>query len=85
MPGQKLQQYAITPWEGDNISLKAELIRVVKNWPVLAASKGTNFPASPIYFSVEEEEECLRIEAEQKHINVQMEKILTRIGANTDG
>jgi hypothetical protein len=85
MPKQKLQQYASTPWEGDNISLKAELIRAVKNWSVLTANKDDNIPACPIYFSDEEVEQCLRIEAEQSHIDVQMEKIRDRIGVNTDG
>ncbi|KAH7346883.1 phosphotransferase enzyme family protein [Rhexocercosporidium sp. MPI-PUGE-AT-0058] len=85
MPKQKLQQYASTPWDGDNISLKAELIRAVKNWPVLTASKSGNVPVCPIYFSDEEVEQCLRIEAEQNDIDVQMEKIRDRIGIGTDG
>ena len=85
MPKQKLQQYASTPWEGDNITLKAELIRAVKNWPALTASKDGNIPACPIQFSDEEAEQCLRLEAEQNHIDLQMEKIRDRIGISTDG
>jgi hypothetical protein len=63
---QKLQQYASAPWEGDNITLKAELIRAVKNWPALTAGKDGNVAAYPIHFSNEEAEQRLRIEAEQK-------------------
>ncbi|CZT02790.1 uncharacterized protein RCO7_05938 [Rhynchosporium graminicola] len=85
MPKQKLQQYAGTPWEGDNITLKAELIRAVKNWPELTASKGGEAPACPIHFSDEEVEQCLRIEAEQNHIDVQMERIRDRLAVSTDG
>ncbi|KAG4438959.1 hypothetical protein IFR05_005585 [Cadophora sp. M221] len=85
MPKQKLQQYASAPWEGDNVSLKAELIRAFKNWPILTARKSGNVPACPIYFSGEEVEHCLRIEAEQNHTDVQMEKIRDRIGVGTDG
>ena len=85
MPKQKLQQYASTPWEGDNITLKAELIRAVKNWPALTAGKDGNVPACPIHFLDEEAEQCLRIEAEQNHIDLQMEKIRDRIGISTDG
>ena len=33
----------------------------------------------------EEAEQCLRIEAEQNHIDLQMEKIRDRIGISTDG
>ncbi|CZT05320.1 uncharacterized protein RAG0_11472 [Rhynchosporium agropyri] len=85
MPKQKLQQYAGTPWEGDNITLKAELIRAVKNWPELTASKGGEAPACPIHFSDEEVEQCLRIEAEQNHVDVQMERIRDRLAVSTDG
>jgi len=85
MPKQKLQHYASTPWEGDNITLKAELIRAVRNWPELTAGKDGNVPACPIHFSDEEAGECLRIEAEQNHIDLQMEKIRDRIGISTDG
>jgi len=70
LPKQKLQQYASTPWEGDNITLKAELIRAIKNWPVLTKSKGGNVPTCPIHFSDEEAEQCLRIEVEQNHIDI---------------
>jgi len=72
MSKQKLQQYASTPWEGDNITLKAELIRAVKNWPALTTGQDGNVPACPIQFSDEEVEQCLRIEAEQNHIDLQM-------------
>ncbi|TVY91372.1 Altered inheritance of mitochondria protein, mitochondrial [Lachnellula willkommii] len=85
MPKQKLQQYASAPWEGDNITLKAELIRAVQNWSVLTANKGNSPPACPIDFSDEEVEKCLSLEAEQYHIDVQMEKVCDRIGVSADG
>ncbi|KAF4624812.1 hypothetical protein G7Y89_g13356 [Cudoniella acicularis] len=85
MPKQKLQQYASAPWEGDNITLKAELVRAVQNWPTLTKGKDGKVPVCPIYFSGEEIEECLRIEAEENFIDVQMEKIRDRIGVSTDG
>jgi hypothetical protein len=85
LPKQKLQQYASIPWEGDNISLKAQLIRAVKNWPVLTAREDGSVPACPIQFSDEEIEECLRMEEEKNHIDMNMEKIRDRIGLNSDG
>ena len=85
MAKQKLQQYASAPWEGDNITLKAELIRAIQNWSVLTASKDSITPACPIDFTDEEVAECLSMEAEQYHIDVQMEKVRDRIGVSTDG
>jgi hypothetical protein len=74
MPKQGLQRYASTTWEGDNITLKAELIHAVKNWPALTAGKDGNVPACLIHFSDEEVGECLSIEAEQNQIDLQMEE-----------
>lgn len=39
----------------------------------------------PITFSDTEVEECLRLEAEQNHLDIQMEKIRVRIGNGSDG
>ena len=85
MAKQKLQHFASAPWEGDNISLKAGLIRAVQNWQVLATKKNGEIPPCPIKFSDTEVEECLRLEAEQNHLDVQMEKIRDRIGIGSDG
>jgi hypothetical protein len=84
MPKQKLEQCASAPWEGDNISLKAELVRAVQNWAVLSAGNSDS-PACPIKFSDDEVAKCLEMEAEQYHIDVNMEKIRDRIGISTDG
>lgn len=48
-------------------------------------SKDGNNPACPISFTDEEVDQCFRIEAEQNHIDVQMEKIRDRLGIGTDG
>ena len=85
MAKQKLHQFASAPWEGDNISLKAELIRAVQNWKVLTAKKSGEIPLCPIEFSDAEIDECLRLEAEQHHLDLQMEKIRDRIGIGSDG
>ena len=71
---QKLQQFASAPWEGDNITLKAELIRAVQNWSWLTVGKNGVVPPCPINFSDKEVEECLRLEAGQDYLDVQMEK-----------
>ncbi|RDL37162.1 uncharacterized protein BP5553_04595 [Venustampulla echinocandica] len=85
MATQKLQQLASAPCEGDSVSLKAELIRAVQNWPVLTARKSGEIPPCPIQFPDAEVEECLRLEAEKNPLDVQMEKIRDRIGIGSDG
>jgi len=85
MAKQQLQQFASAPWEGDSISLKANLIRAVQNWPVLTARKNDEVPPCPRKFLDAEVEECLRLKAEQNHLDVQMEKIRNRIGIGSDG
>lgn len=85
MAKQKLQQYASAPWEGDSITLKAELIRAVLNWSVLTTSNNNSPPICSIDFSDEEVAKCLSMESEQYHIDVQMEKVRDRIGVNIDG
>ncbi|CAG8975464.1 hypothetical protein HYALB_00004780 [Hymenoscyphus albidus] len=86
---QKLQQYSSAPWEGDNITLKAELIRAIQNWSMLttstSAGSGSIPPVCQIGFSDEEVAKCLSMEAEQYHIDVQMEKARDRIGVSIDG
>lgn len=85
LPIQKLQQYASIPWEGDSISLKAELIRATKNWEILTTRDDSSVPDCPISFTGEEEEHYLRLEAEQNHLDVQMQKLRDRLGVNVDG
>jgi hypothetical protein len=71
--------------KGDNIKPKAELIRAARNWPILAMGEDDEAPECLIRFSKNEEERCIRIEAVQDFIDVQMEKIRDRIGIITDG
>ncbi|EPE36983.1 protein kinase subdomain-containing protein [Glarea lozoyensis ATCC 20868] len=86
MPKQKLVEYASAPWESDNISLKAELIRAIQNWSVLAANNANgSVPKCPIDFSDDEVAEYLSLQDEQYLIDVNMEKIRDRIGISTDG
>lgn len=85
MAKQKLHEFASASWEGDSISLKENLIRAVQNWPILNARKSGEVPPCPIRFSDAEVEECLRLEAGQSHLDVQMEKIRNRIAIGSDG
>ncbi len=52
---------------------------------MLTARKSGEIPPCPIDFSDAEVEECLRLEAEQNHLDLQIEKIRDRIGIGSDG
>jgi hypothetical protein len=80
----RLYDTAGRPWEGDNTSLKAELIRASTYWPEIATSgmKQAEFPAK---YSEAEATECLNIDAKQKDVDAQMQRLRDFIGVNIDG
>ena len=80
----RLYDTAGRPWEGDNTSLKAEIVQTATCWPEIATSamKEADFPVK--YFDAEVAE-CLRIDAEQKDSDAQMQRVRDFIGVNIDG
>jgi hypothetical protein len=71
------------PWEGDNTSLKAELVHTSTYWPGIAtpAMKQAGYP---VEYSEAEVEECLDIDKKQKNADEQMKKLREFIGINID-
>ncbi|KAF2802973.1 uncharacterized protein BDZ99DRAFT_178505 [Mytilinidion resinicola] len=67
----RLYGTASKPWEGDNTSLKAEIIHASTRWPGIATSamKRADFPAK---YSEAEVVECLDIDIKQKKVDEQM-------------
>jgi hypothetical protein len=86
---RKLFDHASEPWEGDNVTLKAELIHATKNWPAIAASKsntsGAVLPPCPISFSEDEERECLRLSAAQVEADEQLQVCRDIVGIGPEG
>ncbi|KAH7381590.1 hypothetical protein BKA66DRAFT_419176, partial [Pyrenochaeta sp. MPI-SDFR-AT-0127] len=80
----RLYDTASRPWEGDNTSLKAELVHASTYWPDIATSviKRAEFPAK---YSEVEATECLDIDAKQKNVDAQMQRLRDFIGVNIDG
>ncbi|GAQ10811.1 hypothetical protein ALT_8132 [Aspergillus lentulus] len=78
----QLFQHAGDPWEGDSVTLKADLIRVVQNWERLYAS---TVSVCPLHYSPEEIDECLRLEEEQRLADDDMEKSRNCLGVSGDG
>lgn len=77
-----LYQRARSPWEGDNISLKAQLIRTVQNWSSLRP-KNTTY--CPISYSEDEVEECLALDIKQKTLDKNMGLMRDYMGIAADG
>ncbi|KAF2761050.1 phosphotransferase family protein [Pseudovirgaria hyperparasitica] len=80
----RLYDTASRPWEGDNTSLKAELVHASAYWSDIAnsATKGAGFPAK---YSEAEATDCLDIDTKQKNADAQMQKLRDFIGVNIDG
>lgn len=82
---QKLFQRASNPWEGDNVTLKADLIRAIQHWPDLTVSKDGNIPRCPLSYPNAEVEECLKFDAEQREADEDMKKSRSCLGVTADG
>ena len=79
----------IDPWEGDNVTLKANLIQLTNNWSDIASSKSsTNSDATascPITFSADEMSDCLRLVSAQLEADEQLEACKGVIGVGPEG
>ncbi|OBT69977.1 hypothetical protein VE03_00381 [Pseudogymnoascus sp. 23342-1-I1] len=77
----QLYDTASRPWEGDNTSLQAQLIRTLEHWPEIRAAG----EAPPIQYSEAELRQCLERDAKQKDADEQMQQIREAIGVNIEG
>lgn len=80
----QLYDVAGRPWEGDNTSLQAQLIRTLEHWPEIAAGED-KLAEPPIAYSPAQTQECLERDAKQKAADAQMQQIRDFIGVNIDG
>lgn len=70
------------PWEGDNTSLQAQLIKTLEHW---ADFDEDGLPPPPIGYSETDITSCLDRDSKQKSADAQMEQIRGFIGVNIDG
>lgn len=91
---RRIFEHASAPWEGDNITLKADLILATQNWKGLTAFNESEKdlpgdsmvgPACPIFFNEEEANECLRIDLLLKGVDSDMARVRDNIGIGSDG
>ena len=80
----KLYEVADTPWEGDNTSLQAQLIRTLANWDEIVESP-KDTPPPRLSFGPEEKDECLERAAKQDSTHVLMRDMRNFIGIDIDG
>jgi hypothetical protein len=86
---RKLFDHASYPWEGDSVTLKADLILLTKNWTDIVTSKPSTSddatPPCPIAFSEDEVSECLRLHAAQVEADEQLQACRDVIGIGPEG
>ncbi|KAL4735270.1 kinase-like domain-containing protein [Aspergillus similis] len=74
--------HASDPWEGDNMTLKADLISLSRNWGEV--NRDARRPC-PIFFSDDESSECLRLAREQSDVDEQFQACQKAIGVANEG
>ncbi|KZF23037.1 kinase-like protein [Xylona heveae TC161] len=81
---RKAFHHASEPWEGDNVTLKADLVHVAKSWSRFvnsAPSKtGDAMLPCPIAYSEEEISECLRLDAAKTEADEHLQSCCDAIG-----
>jgi Phosphotransferase enzyme family len=86
---RKLFHRASDPWEGDNVTLKADLIQLTKNWSKIANAKsstgGEARAPCPITFPEDEVNDCLRLNSAQVEADEQLEACRDVIGVGPEG
>lgn len=79
---QKPFQHAGDPWEGDSVTLRADLIRASQRWQQIANDTSS---CCPLSYTTAEIDECLGLEVEQKLADEDMEKSRNCLGVSIDG
>lgn len=80
---RKLYDHASYPWEDDNVTLKADLVRLMKSWSDIASGEAA--VPCPILFSQEEVKECERLHAAQIEADEQLQVCRDIIGTGPEG
>lgn len=86
---RKLYHHASDPWEGDNVTLKADLIQLTRNWSKIVSLESSSSddasPTCPISFTEEEASECLRQFIAQNEADEQFQICKDVIGVGPEG
>lgn len=77
----RLYDVAMQPWEGNNTSLQAELIRIIADWSGVAPPDVEPL----VHYTSAEVDECLQRDAKQKEADDEMQQTRDYIGINIEG
>ena len=77
---RKLYHHATEPWEGDNVTLKADLIHLTQNWQDIAATS-----CCPVSFAEAEVAECLQLHDRQAEADQGLKTFEDIIGMGPEG
>lgn len=80
----KLFDTAARPWEGDNTSLKAEIIRASRHWSDMRSSQAKSHDF-PVHYTEEEVTKCLAIDKQQQQADAQMQILRDCFTTDIDG
>ncbi|KAJ5915851.1 hypothetical protein N7454_010992 [Penicillium verhagenii] len=79
---RQLFHHASEPWEGDNVTLKADLVTLSKKWRELDCDMTA---PCPLPYSDEESLECLRMKQAQSEADEQLQACQEAIGVGNEG
>ena len=83
---RKLFRHASEPWEGDSISLKADLVELTRQWSKLVpSSTSTTHTKCPIGFSEKEAVESLNLARAMEAAVSQCQDCLELVGVGNEG
>lgn len=90
---RKLFEHASVPWEGDNITFKADLIKLSQNWSEMRTTTTTSSssndakqpPSCPIQFSADEIKQSLHMHVEQLDSDQKLQACKDAIGMGSEG
>ncbi|KIW39678.1 hypothetical protein, variant [Exophiala oligosperma] len=82
---QRLYTHASNPWEGDNVTLKVDLIEAEQNWSKIVTPTGNEPPPCPISYSKAEIETCFNLYREMKEMDEQLDTTMESLGVGSEG
>lgn len=83
---RKLFRHASEPWEGDSISLKADLVELTQQWLSLTPSAtGDAHHKCPFEFSEKEALEFLSLASAAEGVDSQFQDCLELVGVGSEG